>query len=153
MDDETPPSPLPGMAALLAPPPITDPVDTNAAADTADGVADAAPDLDCAPCAHATENGWWGPALAPARTHCQNCHRSWRSLREGHCRACCRHFTHPKAFDGHTTEHGCVDPADVTDTKGRPRFKLMDRGTGPVWGLVNRRPLPTFIAADESSES
>lgn len=97
----------------------------------------------CGACVHAAEHGWWGD-IAPARTHCCDCHRSWRSLLEAHCTMCHRHFFNPKAFDAHLSAGGCHDPKVVTRRDGRPRLQLTTTPYGELWRLVNYRPLPDF---------
>ena len=93
---------------------------------------------ECAPCAHATEHGWWGPTLGKARTHCRDCHRSWRSLREGHCAACCRHFADPEAHAVHRRDSECVDPATITKADGSARFKLVETPYGTMWDIIGK---------------
>jgi hypothetical protein len=97
----------------------------------------------CEPCIHAMEHGWWGD-IAPARTHCRDCHRSWRSRIEGHCTLCHSHFFNPKAFDAHLTAEGCRPPATVARRDGQPRLHPVSTPYGELWRLVNYRPLPDF---------
>lgn len=96
-------------------------------------------DSTCEPCAHAAKHAWWGPSLAPARSHCRDCHRSWASPREGHCTRCHAHFSDVRAFDYHMGEEGCSDPALAQRADGRPRLVLKERAFGGVWSVVDYR--------------
>jgi hypothetical protein len=103
----------------------------------------------CNVCEYANKHAWWGPDLAPARSHCRDCHRSWASLTEGHCAMCCGHFANEKSFDAHLLEEsGCVDPGTLLRRDGRPRFILRERPFGKVWSVADyrdpsRRPFST----------
>lgn len=101
---------------------------------------------ECGPCTHAREHGWWGPTLGSAVTHCRDCHRSWRSLREGHCATCCRHFADTAAHAAHLRDGECCDPATITRTDGSPRFKLVESPFGPLWDLIGRPISPEQLA-------
>lgn len=99
---------------------------------------------DCKACTHARTHGWWGTGL-PAPVHCGDCHRYWKSHREGHCASCCRHFASTDAFDAHVPADGrCVDPATLRRQDGTPRMMLRSTPLGETWALINYRPLPDF---------
>lgn len=100
---------------------------------------------ECVACKHADEHGWWGTDV-PAEIHCGDCHRYWRSHREAHCAACCRHFASNAAFDAHRIGDTCNDPATLTRQDGRGRFTLRTVRLGQTWSLVNYRELPDFDA-------
>ena len=107
----------------------------------------------CKPCEHSTQHAWWGPDLLPAKSHCRSCHRSWASLREGHCTRCCGHFSDGRAFEAHLTEDGCVSPASVVRRDGRDRFVVRARRFGVVWALADyrdraRRPFGSDLGDD-----
>jgi hypothetical protein len=95
---------------------------------------------ECVHCSFAAEHHWWGPDLAPARSHCERCHRSWASGRECHCTGCCRHFDHVNAFDAHQINGKCCDPAAATRRDGAVRFEELSRPFGKVWRIKPTRP-------------
>lgn len=105
------------------------------------------PDLEteCAACRHGLEHGWWGTEI-PAENHCPDCHRYWRSDREGHCAGCCRHFASNAAFDAHRIGDACRDPQTLLRQDGRERFTRRSTRFGETWALVNYRELPDFHA-------
>jgi len=105
---------------------------------------------ECRICSYCSENGWWGPDLAPAKTHCSRCHRSWASTVEGHCSICCAHFANVKAFDAHLLEAGgCTDPASITRKDGRPRLTTRETPYGVTYRLAFYGVKPDFIKAKE----
>jgi len=108
--------------------------------------------LTCAPCEYAKIHHWWGPALAPARSHCARCHRSWASLIEGHCTICCAHFANVKAFDAHLTEEGCRPPASVIRRDGRPRLTTRETPYGTTWRIAFYGERPDFNASDDEAD-
>ena len=93
----------------------------------------------CEICQYANKHAWWGPKLAPARSHCRKCCRSWASLNEGHCASCCRQFVNTKSFDAHLTEEACQDPAGIMRRDGKPKFIARDRHYGAVWAVADYR--------------
>jgi hypothetical protein len=93
----------------------------------------------CVVCAHARKHSWWGPALAPAKSHCRDCHRSWASSREGHCTRCHAHFADVRAFDYHIGEGACNDPSSAARADGRPRLIAKERPFGVVWAVIDYR--------------
>jgi hypothetical protein len=103
----------------------------------------------CEVCDHARKHSWFGPKLAPARSHCRHCHRSWASLVEGHCTICCAHFANVKAFDAHLTEDGCRPPAEVIRKDGRPRLTTRTSRYGITWRLAFYGQRPDFAPTDE----
>lgn len=113
--------------------------------DTTGPDTDSSGTLVCKACAHADAHGWWGTDL-PAESHCQDCHRYWRSHREAHCASCCRHFASNAAFDAHRVGDDCNDPAALARQDGRLRFARRETRLGSVWSLVNYRELPDFDA-------
>jgi len=76
----------------------------------------------CAICSYADVHGHW-PDMAPARTHCRGCHRSWARQRELHCGRCHAHFASAAAADAHLVERQggleCLD-AEAAGLTARP---------------------------------
>lgn len=115
---------------------------------------------ECTTCNYANEHGWWGDSRI---THCRDCHRTWSSLRQAHCRGrnhqgrrCCEHFASATGSDyhqatGEAEQVLCLPPATVLDSEGRPRYVAV-RG---VWHLSRHRDgAPAEPRADgESSVS
>jgi hypothetical protein len=118
---------------------------------TPDITAPATKKLPCPICAYASEHHWWGPELAPARSHCSDCHRSWTSLVEGHCTLCCENFANIKAFDAHLApEGGCVPPESVIRRDGRPRLSSRTSKWGRTWKLAFYGTRPDFSGESAS---
>lgn len=130
------------MTTTIAPP----------AADVADQV-EPTPTQDCGICAYSAEHGHWGPQLRPDRSHCRDCHVSWTSLREAHCRTCCAHFANPKAFDAHMFMEGCKPPETVMRRDGTPRFTTREGRAGTVWRLAYYGTRPNHWGDDDADET
>jgi hypothetical protein len=95
-------------------------------------------DADCRPCIHAGLFGWWGPPLLKdlnAHTHCHNCHRSWRGIKEAHCNVCHEQFASNEAAAKHWTDNRHVYPTEVEGLNGKPRFCEQPSEFGRVWVL------------------
>lgn len=104
--------------------------------------------MTCPVCAFADEHGWWGPGHRG--THCRDCHRSWTALKEAHCTACHEHFSTDAHAQSHRGPNGsCRHPSAVLRTTAqgnRPRLRLVDRGTGPVWVGADRFDAERFAS-------
>jgi len=108
---------------------------------------------DCPICAFADTHHWWGPDLAPARSHCRDCHRSWASLVEGHCPTCHEHFANVKAFDAHLLEDGCRPPVEVIRKDGRPRLTTRTTRYGVTWRVAFYGTRPEFAGAPDLDDT
>jgi hypothetical protein len=98
-------------------------------------------DRSCPICAYAADHGSWPPDHVG--THCRDCHRSWRGLKEAHCAACHEHFSSPAAFDRHLRHRRmtvtsprshrvenelvttCIPAADFTKPRGKAGKPLL----------------------------
>jgi len=97
----------------------------------------------CQPCVHASIFGWWGNPLIKevgATTHCQVCHRSWRSIKEAHCTVCHEHFASNEASAQHwTRDDRHRHPSEIKrqgpKANGEPKFCQSDTEFGKVWIL------------------
>ena len=81
------------------------------------------------------------------------CGRMWTGLRECHCTVCHLHFSTVRWFDEHRRGCGptaCLDPLQITDGNGAPRFKAVDNAWGELIVLASERP---DMAEDDESES
>ena len=93
----------------------------------------------CPRCAHAAQDGWWGPPHG--LTHCHKCHRDWRiGSPQCHCTLCCAHFSNYRAADLHMTPTGCRPPAEALTKGGEPRLTLGQDRYGPIWRLAGKNP-------------
>jgi hypothetical protein len=117
--------------------------------------ADIAPE--CVPCAYVAIHHQWGDTLAPGRSHCRDCHRTWASLIEGHCAVCHHHFANYPAFDAHFDGDEHVDPATVLRLNGKPKLTYRTTVFGKTWRLAFYGKRPDFdksvSAADATASS
>lgn len=105
--------------------------------------------VNCEPCEHASLHGWWGSSIAG--THCRGCHRSWTGLAEGHCMVCHLHFGKgDDAWNAHLDGERHRTLAELTGLlteAGKPRFKVVDRASGPAVLRYDDRENPFVKAA------
>jgi hypothetical protein len=106
----------------------------------------------CAPCAYVAIHHWWGPSVAPGRSHCHECHRTWASTIEGHCTVCHRHFATYPAFDAHFIDDAHTDPAFIMRQDGRPKFTFRTTRFGVTWRLAFYGVRPDFTHDDDEEE-
>jgi hypothetical protein len=109
----------------------------------------------CDACEHSVRHGWWGPLPDGCRTHCRSCHRSWTSLAECHCPACCEHFVSGRAAEAHRRGGECEDPATATRSDGRPKFVARVRRGRDVWAIAfyGQRPAHWGRRADAPADT
>lgn len=98
----------------------------------------------CEPCAYSAINHSWGPSLAPFKTHCKKCHRSWRSLREGHCASCCAHFVNADISGYHFAGAKCTPPNEVKRRDGKARYAARETPQGDVFKVAYYGESPNF---------
>ena len=86
-----------------------------------------------------------------ARSGRRICTRRWSGLAEAHCAACHRHFSNVGTFDLHRVNGRCVDPKTIKyedgKSKGKPRLRLADRASGPVWLWAEEKDFAAILAA------
>lgn len=80
---------------------------------------------------------------------CRDCGDTWKGERAGHCTRCCRTFSSDEAFYAHLETFSgtdpstgfkiykviaCLDPGELLNKAGDPRFELAINGSGtPSW--------------------
>jgi hypothetical protein len=101
-------------------------------------------EADCRPCVHAVIYGWYGPPLLKdlnAHAHCNQCHRSWRGIKEAHCKVCHEQFSSAEAAGKHWVNDRHVHPSEVKGRDGTDRFCPVDdeHGFGVVWTLCRHQ--------------
>lgn len=105
--------------------------------------------MTCLPCSHNAEHGWWGSE----GTHCRGCHRSWTGKAEGHCTVCHLHFGQSdRPWDAHfdgNRHRSLAELLQLSTEAGIPRFKVVDRASGPV--VVNYTDREHFFASQKTA--